>query len=308
MLTRQILLSTLLGLTVHAPDAVAQPTTACAVRLVVVDPNGVTLAARVDVLEPESGDVDATMAACIRAGTGVRRIRLMISADGYQPHATDTIEIDPAAARDVVVTLMPPFSESLTVEGRGANMVGIAESASAGVVGANDLASRPLVRAGDIIEAVPGVAMTQHSSGGHAPIILLRGYNLDHGTDFATALEGAPLNLPSHAHAQGYTDTNFLIEDVVGRIEFQKGPYSARTGNFSTAGSANIELAETLERPVLRVEGGGNGFARVMAAGFCRARNETGDGCVRSEPRRWAERGAGRLHAMESAGEVLRGR
>jgi outer membrane receptor protein involved in Fe transport len=246
------------------PGAAAQPPGPCALTVEVVDPAGRTLAATADLLEGAGATVVAD-GSCVRIEADTV-VRLIVSADGFQPHATEPLALRRGAPRSLVVTLVPPFAESVTVEGRSTSLVGIAESASSGAVGMAELATRPLVRAGDILEVVPGVAMTQHSSGGHAPIILLRGYNLDHGTDFATAFEGAPMNLPSHAHAQGYTDTNFLIEDVIERIEFQKGPYSARVGNFSTAGSANIELADSVERPVVRVEGGGNGFGRMTGA------------------------------------------
>lgn len=258
-----------LGLTtaflLGAAPGSAQTTSPCALSVEVVDLEGRQLAARAELLEGGPAarvDADGT---CVRVEADTV-VRLMLSADGFQPHATERLALRLAAPRSLVVTLVPPFAETLTVEGRSTSLVGIAESASSGTVGMAELATRPLVSAGDIMQVVPGVAMTQHSSGGHAPIILLRGYNLDHGTDFATAFEGAPMNLPSHAHAQGYTDTNFLIQDVVERIEFQKGPYSARVGNFSTAGSANIELADSVERPVVRVEAGGNGFRRAMGA------------------------------------------
>ncbi|MGE3958236.1 MAG: TonB-dependent receptor [Vicinamibacterales bacterium] len=237
----------------------------CALHVQVVDTAGAVLDARIELVEATAGvRQEPEDPACIRTETSAGSVRLLVSAAGFQAHATDAFTVTLGARREVVVTLAPPFAETLTVSGRTASLVGVADSASAGVVGAAELASRPLLRGGDLIEAVPGVAMTQHSSGGHAPIILLRGYNLDHGTDFATALEGVPLNLPSHAHAQGYTDTNFLIGDLVRRIEFQKGPYSARTGNFSTAGAANIELVDAVDAPLARVEAGGNGFGRVV--------------------------------------------
>ncbi len=243
----------------------AQTTSPCALSVEVVDLEGRRLAARAELLEGgPAARVDAD-GICVRVEADTV-VRLMLSADGFQPHATERLALRHSTSRSLVVTLVPPFAETLTVEGRSTSLVGVAESASSGAAGMAELATRPLVNAGDIMQVVPGVAMTQHSSGGHAPIILLRGYNLDHGTDFATAFEGAPLNLPSHGHAQGYTDTNFLIQDVVERIEFQKGPYSARVGNFSTAGSANIELADGIEGPLLRIEAGGNAFRRLMGA------------------------------------------
>ena len=199
---------------------------------------------------------------------------VLITADGYQPHATAEMTLRRAAGDQLVVTLVRPFAEAVTVQGRASSLIGIGESASSGVIGSAELAARPRLKASDLIEAVPGVATTEHSTGGHAPIVLLRGYNLDHGTDFATSLERAPMNLPSHAHAQGYTDLNFLIEELVTRVEFQKGPYSPRTGNFGTAGWVNLELADTVDEPYARLEAGGNGFLRLLGvASFERGRH-----------------------------------
>lgn len=238
----------------------------CGLRVTAVDAEGRPLRAQVHVLDAGTPAVHTNGgAACVSLAPGDVSVRLLVTADGFQPFASDAVS--PASTHDLVVTLVRPFSDSLSVVGRAANLVGMADSASTGVIGAADLAARPLARTGDILEAVPGVAMTQHSSGGHAPIILLRGYNLDHGTDFATAFEGVPLNLPSHGHAQGYTDTSFLIEDLVQRIEFQKGPYAVRTGNFGTAGSAHIELMDRLPAPVVRVDGGSHGFRRILGLG-----------------------------------------
>ncbi len=264
-------ISKLLGLLLLCPIGVnaagAQPAAApCPLRVEAVAPDGRRLVAHAEVLDHPSATVTQSGdTACVATGTaGPETVRVLVTADGYQAHLTEPLEIRPNATRDLQVMLVPPFAESLTVEGRHTNLVGIADSASTGAIGVAELATRPLIRAGDILSAVPGVAITQHSSGGHAPIILLRGYNLDHGTDFATTFEGAPLNLPSHAHGQGYTDTNFLIEDLVQRIEFQKGPYASRTGNFSTAGAANIELVDRLDAPVVRIDAGGRGFRRVL--------------------------------------------
>lgn len=256
-----------LGL-VGAGSAMGQTPDRCALRVVVVDVDGTPIPAAVHPVDAAAAPVwpDGS-ATCVAVGAGVRELRVLVTADGFQPFATDAVEVRTGSTRSIEVTLVRPFSDSLSVVGRAASLIGVADSASTGIVGARDLALRPLARTGDLLEAVPGVAMTQHSSGGHAPIVLLRGYNLDHGTDFATSFEGVPLNLPSHAHAQGYTDTSFLIEDLVRQIEFQKGPYSARTGNFGTAGSAHIELVDEVPATVVRADAGGHGFRRLLAFG-----------------------------------------
>ena len=74
---------------------------------------------------------------------------------------------------------------------------------------------RPVLRTGELLEVVPGLIVTQHSGSGKANQYFLRGFNLDHGTDLATSVDGVPVNMPTHAHGQGYTDINFVIPELV---------------------------------------------------------------------------------------------
>ena len=108
----------------------------------------------------------------------------------------------------------------------------------------------------------PGVIITQHSGEGKANQYFLRGFNLDHGSDFAMTVAGAPVNMPTHAHSQGYSDINFLIPELVAGVQYSKGPYFAEQGDFATAGASNINYATQLDRPIAHVEGGTYGFAR----------------------------------------------
>src|SRR5438105_4292024 len=85
-------------------------------------------------------------------------------------------------------------------------------------------------------DAVPGVIISQHSGEGKANQYYLRGFNLDHGTDFATTVAGIPVNMPTHAHGQGYSDLNFLIPELVSGLQFSKGPYFADQADFASAG------------------------------------------------------------------------
>jgi outer membrane receptor protein involved in Fe transport len=156
--------------------------------------------------------------------------------------------------------------EELVVTGRREHLAGEARSASEGVVGQMDLAIRPLLRPGDVLEAVPGLIVTQHSGSGKSNQMFLRGFNLDHGTDFSTAIDGMPVNLRSHGHGQGYTDINFLIPETVARINFVKGPYHAELGDFSSAGGAEIETADVFNNQ-LAWTAGENGFHRGLAMG-----------------------------------------
>src|SRR5689334_5080508 len=95
------------------------------------------------------------------------------------------------------------------------------DSASAGVVGSEQLENRPLERTGELLEVVPGLLVTQHSGDGKANQYFLRGFDLDHGTDFATSVDGVPVNMPTHAHGQGYSDLNFLIPELVDDLSYR---------------------------------------------------------------------------------------
>ena len=156
------------------------------------------------------------------------------------------------------VTRLPEVS----VQGRVDSLLGVATSASQGTVGAEELADRPRLRAGEILEAVPGVIITQHAGGGKANQYFLRGFNLDHGTDFAVFLDGMPLNLPSHAHGEGYSDLNTVIPELVERLDYEKGPYYADVGNFGSVGAAHLAFAQTLPQNFVSLEAGAYGFER----------------------------------------------
>ena len=109
------------------------------------------------------------------------------------------------------------------------------------------------------------MVVTQHSGDGKANQYFLRGMNLDHGTDFATTVNGVPVNMPTHAHGHGYSDLNFLIPELVQRVEYRKGPYSASEGDFSSAGSANFVYRTKLDRPFADVTIGQRGYLRGVA-------------------------------------------
>jgi outer membrane cobalamin receptor len=115
----------------------------------------------------------------------------------------------------------------IVVFGRGQAQIGTAQAASEGSIGGSDLLVRPLLRVAELLEAVPGMVAAQHSGSGKANQYFLRGFNLDHGTDFTTYIDGVQMNLRSHGHGQGYLDLNGLIPEIVAREDFRKGPYRA---------------------------------------------------------------------------------
>jgi TonB dependent receptor-like, beta-barrel/Carboxypeptidase regulatory-like domain/TonB-dependent Receptor Plug Domain len=167
---------------------------------------------------------------------------------------------------DVIVVAKRTFANLADIENPAENLVGVAQSASQGAITAQQLDVRPLMRSGEVLETVPGVIITQHSGEGKANQYFLRGFNLDHGSDFAMTVAGTPVNMPTHAHSQGYSDINFMIPEIVAGVQFSKGPYFAEQGDFATAGSSNITYATELDRPIAHLETGTYGFGRVLFA------------------------------------------
>lgn len=147
------------------------------------------------------------------------------------------------------------------------NGIGSSDAASQGSIRSELLKSRPALRPGEVLEFVPGLMVTQHSGDGKANQYFLRGFNLDHGTDFATSVNGMPVNMPSHAHGQGYSDLNFLIPELVDRIDYRKGPYFAPNGDFSAAGSADIVYQRRVDAPFVSLTAGEGRYRRGLVAG-----------------------------------------
>ncbi|HXG72546.1 MAG TPA: TonB-dependent receptor [Gemmatimonadaceae bacterium] len=157
--------------------------------------------------------------------------------------------------------------DTIRITGRIDDLIGSAGTASEGRVGAEDLRARPITREGELLETVPGLVVTQHSGEGKANQYFVRGFNLDHGTDFQMRIEGMPLNMPTHGHGQGWTDLNFLIPEFVDRLEYRLGVYHPEVGDFGSAGGAELHLIRTLERPFGKVNAGENGLARMVGGG-----------------------------------------
>lgn len=146
------------------------------------------------------------------------------------------------------------------------NGVGTSDAASQGVILGSLLQDIPILRPGEVLEAVPGLVVTQHSGEGKANQYFLRGYNLDHGTDFASSVDGVPVNMPTNGHGQGYSDVNFLIPELVDHIDYRKGPYFAQNGDFSSAGSADVRYRNTLDKALLNLTIGDDVYRRMLVA------------------------------------------
>ncbi len=153
----------------------------------------------------------------------------------------------------------------VTVFGRRHNDIGIVESASEGTVSFAKFTDRPLTRPGELVEVVPGMAATQHSGNTKANQYFLRGFNLDHGTDFSVAFDGVPLNLRTHGHGQGYLDLNGVIPEVIETIAYRKGPYYASMGDFSNAGGASFQTLENGTPSYIQATVGEHDYRRLLS-------------------------------------------
>jgi outer membrane receptor protein involved in Fe transport len=188
--------------------------------------------------------------------------------------ATDDEQLHLSLNAEVIVVGKRTFTNLADVENPAEDLVGIAASASQGAITGRQLDVRPFMRQGEVLETVPGVIITQHSGEGKANQYFLRGFNLDHGSDFAMTVAGTPVNMPTHAHSQGYSDINFLIPELVAGVQYSKGPYFADQGDFATAGASNINYANVLDRSIVSLEKGTYGFGRALFA----ASPKVGDG------------------------------
>lgn len=155
--------------------------------------------------------------------------------------------------------------EEITVLGATNTLTGDPQSATEGFVFGAQLKLRPISRPAELLEFVPGLIATQHSGEGKGNQYFLRGFNLDHGTDLALHVDGLPVNMPSHAHGQGYADINFLIPEMVESLSYRKGPYYAEVGDFGTAGSSEFNYADVLDEGLVSLTAGENDYRRIFA-------------------------------------------
>ena len=240
------------------------------VSIRITDQTGAVIAGATVQVRSANGTVQRTTqsdtnGSSIISGLAAGNYRLVLSNPGFETKEIPvTIGTTGATAALRISLAVGSVSTTLNVQGREDDLIGIAESGTQGTVGATEIQDRPILRSGEVLETVPGLIITQHAGGGKANQYYLRGFNLDHGTDFAIFIDDTPLNLPSHAHGEGYSDMNIVIPEFVKRVNFEKGPYYADVGNYGSAGSAHVEYFTTLPQNFFKVEGGTYGYGRAV--------------------------------------------
>jgi outer membrane receptor protein involved in Fe transport len=138
------------------------------------------------------------------------------------------------------------------------------EAASETVFSGQQVNAVPFARPGEALEIVPGLSVTQHSGEGKANQFYVRGFQLDHGTDFSLTLDGMPINMRTHGHGQGYADANFLIPELLSSVVARKGPYYADKGDFSSAGAVDLQYIDKLDSGMIRATGGSFAYGRLL--------------------------------------------
>jgi outer membrane receptor protein involved in Fe transport len=236
----------------------------------VVDTSGAVIAGATVQVRSANGTVQITTqsdtnGSFIISGLSAGDYRLVVSNPGFETEEIPVaMGITEAPVPLRISLAVSSVSTTINVRSRADSLIGIADSAAQGTVGATEIQDRPILRSGEVLETIPGVIITQHAGGGKANQYFLRGFNLDHGTDFAIFLDDMPLNLPSHAHGEGYADMNTVIPEFVERVDYQKGPYYADIGNYGSAGSTNVVYFKTLPHSFFQVEGGMFGYWRAV--------------------------------------------
>jgi hypothetical protein len=252
--------------------SVATSDTAYPTRLsgTVVDASGAVLAGATVQIQSANGTALRTTqsnrnGSFILSGLAAGNYRLVVSNPGFETKEIPvTIGTSGTSAPLLISLTVGAVSTTINVQGREDDLIGIADSSTQGTVGATEIQDRPILRSGEVLETVPGLIVTQHAGGGKANQYYLRGFNLDHGTDFAIFIDDMPLNLPSHAHGEGYSDMNIVIPEFVKRVNFEKGPYYANIGNYGSAGAAHVEYFRSLSHNFGKAEGGTYGYARAV--------------------------------------------
>ena len=187
-----------------------------------------------------------------------------LAARGQQtvPELPETV-VRPCAPASVTVESAEPAASPTN---RNDSQIGVAPAASSGVYGAEDLAARPLFGPNNVLDPIPGFASTGENTGNDASVYYIRGVSVEHGTDFAIFVDDMPVNLPTHAHAQGFANLNFMIPELIQRVDYRKGSYYADLGDFSTLGAAKIAMFRVLPESIDQLSAGQYAWVRALTA------------------------------------------
>lgn len=185
---------------------------------------------------------------------------LTVNCVGYENQTTEAVTVRDSETSVLRIELSPASVNLQDVE------ITTSTTQPFQNISALDIRTRPVTTSQDVLRLVPGLFIAQHAGGGKAEQMFLRGFDLDHGTDINLTVDGLPVNMVSHAHGQGYADLHFVIPEIIGNVEFKKGPYYADAGDFTTAGLVRFKTSDALDNSFLKIEGGQFATARAVGA------------------------------------------
>lgn len=196
-------------------------------------------------------------------------VKLIITSIGFEPKTVDVSSIL-LSEQTPIVYLHTKVSSLAEVMVRASEKNGVFKTLSD-----LDIHLRPINNSQEVLRMVPGLFIGQHAGGGKAEQIFLRGFDIDHGTDINISVDGMPVNMVSHAHGQGYADLHWVIPELIQKVNFNKGPYFADKGNFTTAGFVDFKTKDYLENNFIKVEGGQfNTFRGVTALNLIKPKGD----------------------------------
>jgi outer membrane receptor protein involved in Fe transport len=213
--------------------------------------------ARIMLKETSQQTLSDSMGNFTLVGVSDGKYVLSIAIKGYETQLKN-IEIKGSRNVSVAANLKPDYLNLKEVVVTGENNL------KENIINRVDMQLRPVNSSQDLLRLVPGLFIAQHAGGGKAEQIFLRGFDVDHGTDFAIYVDGIPVNMPSHAHGQGYADLHFLIPETVRELEVNKGPYTTRYGDLATSGSGEFKTLNALSKNQVKLEYGMFNTQRVL--------------------------------------------
>ncbi|MBC7865198.1 MAG: TonB-dependent receptor, partial [Bacteroidia bacterium] len=194
------------------------------------------------------------------AGLADGNYKLKIFNLGFEPTIID-VNLYGNETKEISIQLKPSIIKLSEVTISQTSNIGDAMS----VMNQLDKKLRPTNSAQDLLRLVPGLFIAQHAGGGKAEQIFLRGFDVDHGTDFFVSIDGIPVNMVSHAHGHGYADFHFVIPETVEKLQVYKGPYAAKFGDFATSGAGEFTTKNDISKSLIKLEYGQFDTYRAVA-------------------------------------------
>ena len=124
----------------------------------------------------------------------------------------------------------------------------------------------PRANAADFLKLAPGILLTNDGGEGHAEQVFLRGFDAREGQDIEFSVDGVPINESGNLHGNGYSDTHFIIPELVQSLRVIEGPFDPRQGNYAVAGSAEYHLGLAQRGLTAKFSVGSFGTYRMLIA------------------------------------------